>query len=270
MGMQAQTYYEMLEVSPEADFHALKKAYYRKAKEYHPDLFPDDPEKEEQFKRLVEAFDVLSDPIRRRTYEEHIRDSSAGTESYRPGYEYAENETAIMDTCADDILEEIIVGNTIPRNTTLKTLMLDLENTEKFIRFREAKNLFYNGNIHEANALFETAIRDSPNNILYRYYLARSFALFGRWRKSEKHLQIAIRVGSMRIPPLKLTRFHNELAWIRKNRMGILGRLRARAKEKENRSVLLDEGEEMRRQAARTLEQIHRKQEKSNSRKLPR
>jgi len=46
---------------------------------------------------------------------------------------------SIMDTPADDILEEIIVNNNPPRDTTLATLMADLKKTDVFITFREGK-----------------------------------------------------------------------------------------------------------------------------------
>ena len=53
-------YYDLLEIDPQSSFETLKKAYYRKAKTCHPDLFGNSLEKNREFQLLVEAFNVLS------------------------------------------------------------------------------------------------------------------------------------------------------------------------------------------------------------------
>ena len=57
-----QNHYKVLGVETDCDFASIKKAYYRRVKECHPDLFGGSKSKEEEFKFLVLAFDVLSDP----------------------------------------------------------------------------------------------------------------------------------------------------------------------------------------------------------------
>lgn len=52
-------YYKILEVPKEADKEQIKQAYRRKAKKYHPDLNPDNPEAEAKFKNIVEAYEDL-------------------------------------------------------------------------------------------------------------------------------------------------------------------------------------------------------------------
>ena len=54
-------HYEILGIARECEFAALKKAYYRRARECHPDRFGNDPGKAEEFKLVVEAFVTLSD-----------------------------------------------------------------------------------------------------------------------------------------------------------------------------------------------------------------
>lgn len=63
-------YYEVLGVDKTATDDDIKKAYRRKAKECHPDLHPDDKEAEEKFKELNEANEVLSNPEKRRRYDQ--------------------------------------------------------------------------------------------------------------------------------------------------------------------------------------------------------
>ena len=63
-------YYEVLGVSRDADDAALKKAYRALAKKYHPDINPGDAEAEKKFKEASEAYSVLSDPEKRRQYDQ--------------------------------------------------------------------------------------------------------------------------------------------------------------------------------------------------------
>ena len=63
-------YYEVLGVDRNADDATLKKAYRQLAKKYHPDMNPGDKEAEAKFKEATEAYGVLSDPDKRRQYDQ--------------------------------------------------------------------------------------------------------------------------------------------------------------------------------------------------------
>ena len=67
--MAKRDYYELLGVDRGADEAEIKKAFRRLARELHPDVNTEDPEAEERFKEAAEAYEVLSDPERRRTYD---------------------------------------------------------------------------------------------------------------------------------------------------------------------------------------------------------
>ncbi len=62
-------YYEVLGVERDADGTEVKRAFRRLARELHPDVNAHDPEAEEKFKAAAEAYEVLSDPERRATYD---------------------------------------------------------------------------------------------------------------------------------------------------------------------------------------------------------
>ena len=63
-------YYEVLGVSKGATDDELKKAYRNLAKQYHPDLNPDDKTAESKFKEVNEAYEVLSDATKRQNYDQ--------------------------------------------------------------------------------------------------------------------------------------------------------------------------------------------------------
>ena len=68
--MAKRDYYEVLGVSRDASEAEIKSAYRKKAKECHPDLHPNDKNAEERFKELNEANEVLSDPEKRKRYDQ--------------------------------------------------------------------------------------------------------------------------------------------------------------------------------------------------------
>src|SRR6266513_5412316 len=79
-------YYEVLGVDRSASDAEIKKAFRRLARELHPDVNSHDPQAEERFKEAAEAYEVLSDPERRRTYDRYGHEGlrSGG---YAPNFE---------------------------------------------------------------------------------------------------------------------------------------------------------------------------------------
>jgi molecular chaperone DnaJ len=79
-------YYQVLGVSRDADEATIKKAFRRLARELHPDVNRHDPQAEDKFKEAAEAYEVLSDPDRRATYDRYGHEGlrSGG---YAPNFE---------------------------------------------------------------------------------------------------------------------------------------------------------------------------------------
>ncbi|XP_078137987.1 dnaJ homolog subfamily A member 3, mitochondrial-like [Centroberyx gerrardi] len=77
-----QDFYEVLGVARTATQKDIKKAYYQMAKKYHPDTNPDDPEAKEKFAKLAEAYEVLSDEVKRKQYDTY---GAAGFDPSRGG-----------------------------------------------------------------------------------------------------------------------------------------------------------------------------------------
>ncbi len=76
--MSKRDYYEVLEVSQSSSAEEIKKAYRKKAVQYHPDRNPNNKEAEELFKEVAEAYEVLSDEDKRSRYDRFGHSMGAG------------------------------------------------------------------------------------------------------------------------------------------------------------------------------------------------
>lgn len=89
--MARDDYYKILGVPRDAKPEEIKKAYRRLARKYHPDLNPG-KESEEQFKKISEAFDVLSEPKKREVYDRYGTYSEAAermADQGGPGFDFS-------------------------------------------------------------------------------------------------------------------------------------------------------------------------------------
>ena len=82
-------YYEVLGVSKTATDAEIKKAFRQQAKKYHPDIHPGDKECEEKFKEAQEAYAVLSDPDKRRQYDQFGHAAFDGTGGGAGGFDFS-------------------------------------------------------------------------------------------------------------------------------------------------------------------------------------
>ncbi len=85
-------YYQILGVSRNASLQEIKKAYRKLARKYHPDLNPGDKSAEAKFKEIQEAYSVLSDPRKRKQYDQFgyagdVPPGASSAHTYTSGFE---------------------------------------------------------------------------------------------------------------------------------------------------------------------------------------
>src|SRR4030088_2662161 len=88
MATKVKDYYDVLGVSRDADAKAIKSAFRKLARKHHPDVNPSDPGAEARFKEINEANEVLSDPEKRKQYDQYGHDwkqYEAWEKAGRPG-----------------------------------------------------------------------------------------------------------------------------------------------------------------------------------------
>ena len=103
-------YYEVLGVPKDADEAALKKAYRVLAKKYHPDANPGDKEAEAKFKEASEAYSVLSDPEKRKKYDQFGHAAFEGGAGGAGGYGGFDFNGADMGDIFGDIFGDFFGG----------------------------------------------------------------------------------------------------------------------------------------------------------------
>ncbi|MDE6608328.1 MAG: molecular chaperone DnaJ [Lachnospiraceae bacterium] len=88
MAEQKRDYYEVLGIDKNADEAAIKKAYRALAKKYHPDMNPGDAEAEKKFKEASEAYAILSDPEKKRQYDQYGHSAFEGGAGGFGGFDF--------------------------------------------------------------------------------------------------------------------------------------------------------------------------------------
>lgn len=99
-------YYKVLEITEQADEDQIRQAYRKLAKKYHPDINPGNPEAEEKFKDIVEAYEVLGDATKRKAYDEK-RSAASGYGGKRNGQKQGQGSYTRADVNMADFTKNM-------------------------------------------------------------------------------------------------------------------------------------------------------------------
>lgn len=91
MKKHSKDYYQILGVPANASEEIIKKAYRHLALEHHPDRNPNDPQSEDRFKEITEAYGVLIDPLKRKEYDRFRASPFIGAQG-EPKFRYSQQE----------------------------------------------------------------------------------------------------------------------------------------------------------------------------------
>ncbi|MBA0727763.1 hypothetical protein Golax_000723 [Gossypium laxum] len=184
-------YYDVLGVSPSASEEEIRKAYYLKARQVHPDKNPNDPHAAERFQVLGEAYQILSDPVQRDAYDRNGKYSITRDTMLDPtavfallfGSELFEDyigHAAVASMASSELANE--TDNPEKLNDKLKASAVQKEREEKLAKsLRDFLNQYVRGDKDgfmqhaesEARRLSDTVNFDASNP----YWL--EFAAFG-------------------------------------------------------------------------------------------
>lgn len=102
-------YYRILGVTASSSEEEIRKRYRRLAMQYNPDRNPNDPSAEERFKEVAEAYGVLTDPVKRRRYEECRSAGSTGPSGPGGNFTYTQ-EDILRDLFKDPSFQHLFSG----------------------------------------------------------------------------------------------------------------------------------------------------------------
>jgi curved DNA-binding protein len=186
-------YYKIMDLPKTATVEEIKKSYRKLARKYHPDLNPNNKEFEKKFKELNEANEVLSDPEKRKKYDEYGKDwkhadeiKNAKQQQYQYQKEANKNESySDFSNNFSDFFESMY-GNTQANgrsqtkyrgqdvNASLQLNLTDVYKTHQQIITINKKNIrltfdagIENGQILKVVGQGEAGVNGGPNGDLY-------------------------------------------------------------------------------------------------------
>ena len=181
-----QNYYDILEVSKNASPEIIEKAYKTLVKKYHPDLQQDENKNkyEEKIKKINEAYDILSDPEKRKKYDLNLKNTEISINDYNSLYQ----ENINLKNNLNILKEKLNYLNNIKNNYEINNLNYNnLENNKN----NYSEN-FLNNNLN-SNKNNENYYKNTKNNY-NNYYNLKLNKLFNLKKRLKDLLALIITI----------------------------------------------------------------------------
>lgn len=181
-----QNYYEILEVNKNASPEIIEKAYKTLVKKYHPDLQQDENKNkyEEKIKKINEAYDILSDPEKRKKYDLNLKNTEISINDYNSLYQ----ENINLKNNLNILKEKLNYLNNIQNNYKKNNLNYNnLENNKN----NYSEN-FLNNNLN-SNKNNENYYKNTKNNY-NNYYNFKLNKLFNFKKRLKDLLALIITI----------------------------------------------------------------------------
>lgn len=165
-----QNYYEILEVNKNASPEIIEKAYKTLVKKYHPDLQQDENKNkyEEKIKKINEAYDILSNPEKRKKYDLNLKNTEISINDYNSLYQ----ENINLKNNLNILKEKLNYLNNIQNNYEKNNLNYNnLENNKNNIN-QEYSDNYYTENFNNSNSENNNI---NYNDINYTNYFSNFF-----------------------------------------------------------------------------------------------
>lgn len=185
-----ESYYEVLGVNNNATPEQIKSAYRNLAFKYHPDKNPNNKNSENKFKIINEAYSILSDEEKRKSYDLNIGKENATKHNYsnedalyqfmNTMYTYATEMT--MNNIRSKDIAEFLISKGCP-NLIAQSIAINIENQRKSMIRKEAGELFVKSILSVIGGLIFTTI--SYNLGGSRYIVFYGLIIYGIWNGSK-------------------------------------------------------------------------------------
>ncbi len=197
---QAVTFYEILDVSTEADVPEIKAAYFRLAKRFHPDLFyrrvADEQHRRIQnaFTRIAQSYETLRTAESREVYDFKLRKEIANlSKRAKNNTDGSQTPLQMMEEQAAENFEQgfnLIIEEEFEEAAPYLARAVHLVGGNARYRAYYGKALSVNKEtFRQAEAEFQAALRIEPDNIDYRLMLAELFGKIGLNKRAEGELR---------------------------------------------------------------------------------